>query len=534
MKILNAQQIRIIDQKTIKKEPIASIDLMERAAMQCYQWIINQDIEDKQIHIFCGMGNNGGDGLALARLLYLEDFMTGTCIVHFSENMSEDFITNYQRAEEAGIFPQSIHAEDDFPEISKDDIVIDAIFGIGLNKEPKGFTKDLIQHINKSGAYVYAIDVPSGLFINKTVEYSETVIKSTKTLTFQTPKLAFLLPDNKDYLDSFMLLDIGLDSELLRAIPSDYHFILNSDVQSLYKKREKYSHKGSYGHAMLIGGSFGKIGAAVLASKAALRIGSGLVTAYIPKCGYLIMQTSIPEVMVEVDAENEIEFINYKTNPTVIGLGMGLGTSEKTVRALGKFLKQNKLPLVIDADGLNIISNNKDYLKLLPENTVLTPHPKELERLIGTWSDDYDKLDKIKTFSTKYKCIVVLKGAHTVVVQNNQFYFNSTGNPALATAGTGDVLTGMITGLIAQNYSALEAAIFGVFLHGRTADIAEMLTNNFESFIASDIFKFLPNAFTSIVETVDEEMFNHEELDQDIDDFLGNYYFDDDEEPPPY
>ena len=532
MKIFNAQQIKIIDEKTIKSEPIASIDLMERAAMLCYQWIINQDVQDKQIHIFCGMGNNGGDGLALARLLYLDDFMTRTCIVHFSENMSEDFVTNYQRAEEAGIFPQSIHAEDDFPEISKDDIVIDAIFGVGLNKPPRGFTKKLIQHINNSGAKVYSIDVPSGLFTNKAVEDRETVIKSTKTLTFQTPKLAFLLPDNQDYLASFTLLDIGLDNEALQNTPSNYHFILNSDVQSFYKERKKYSHKGSYGHSLLIGGSFGKIGAAVLASKAALRIGSGLVTAYIPKCGYTIMQTSIPEVMVEVDAENEIEFINYKSNPTVIGLGMGLGTSDKTVKALGEFLKLNKFPLVIDADALNIISKNNDYLKLLPENTVLTPHPKELERLIGTWFDDYDKLDKIKAFSTKYKCIVVLKGAHTVVVQNDQFYFNSTGNPALATAGTGDVLTGMITGLIAQNYSALEATILGVFLHGRTADIAEMFTNNFESFIASDIFKFLPNAFNSIVEIDGEEMFKHEELDQDIDDFLGNYYFDDDEEPP--
>ncbi len=532
MKILNAQQIRIIDQKTIENEPIASIDLMERAAMQCYQWIINQDIEDKQIHIFCGMGNNGGDGLAIARLLYLEDYMTGTCIVHFSENMSENFVTNYQRAEETGVFPQSIHAEDDFPEIDKDDIVIDAIFGIGLNKEPRGFTKKLIQHINKSGAIVYSIDVPSGLFITKAVQNSETIIKSTTTLTFQTPKLAFLLPDNQDYLDSFTLLDIGLDSESLNTIPSNYHFILNSDIQSFYKEREKYSHKGSYGHAMLIGGSFGKIGAAVLASKAALRIGSGLVTAYIPKCGYQIMQISIPEVMVEVDSENIIEFINYKTSPTVIGLGMGLGTSDKTTKALGEFLKQNRLPLVIDADGLNIISNNKEYLKFLPKNTVLTPHPKELERLLGTWSDDYEKLDKIKAFSTKYKCIIVLKGAHTVVVQNDQFYFNSTGNPALATAGTGDVLTGMITGLIAQNYSALEAAILGVFLHGRTADFAIMLANSLETFIASDILKLLPDAFNSIMETPDDEMINEEYLDNDIDDFLDNYYFDDDEEPP--
>ena len=528
MKILNAEQIKHIDQETIKREPITSIDLMERAAASCFRWLINQDIEEKQIHIFCGMGNNGGDGLAIARLMYLEDYMTGTNVVSFSKTKSDNFVENYQKAEKIGIFPNSIHSEDDFPIISKDDIVIDAIFGVGLNKEPRGFTKKLIQYINKSGATVYSIDVPSGLFIDQAVLDNESVIRASNTLTFQTPKLAFLLPDNQNYLDSFTLIDIGLDWKSLQTISTDYHFMLNTDMQAIYKKRKKYSHKGTYGHAMLIGGSFGKIGAAVLASKAALKVGSGLVTAYIPKCGYMIMQTAIPEVMVEVDAENIIEFINYKTNPTVIGLGMGMGTSDYTVKALGKFLKLNKLPLVVDADAINIISKNNDYLKFLPENTVLTPHPKELERLIGSWENDYEKLEKIKTFSIKYKCIIVLKGAHSVVVQNDQFYFNSTGNPALATAGTGDVLTGIITGLIAQKYSALEAAILGVFLHGRTADISEIFSNNFESFIASDIFKFLPNAFNSILEIPEIDRFNSKEFDED----LLDDYFDDDSDPP--
>jgi len=530
MKILNAQQIKYIDQETIKRESITSIDLMERAAIQCFQWIVNQDIEDKQIHIFCGMGNNGGDGLAIARLLYLEDYMTGTCVVHFSENMSEDFITNYQRAEDLGIHPHSIHAEDDFPEIDKDDIVIDAIFGIGLNKAPKAFTKKLIQHINNSEATVYSIDVPSGLFIDKEVTDTDTVIKAAKTLTFETPKLAFLLPDNQEYLQSFILLDIGLVKEVLRNIGSSYHFTMNNEIRSIYKMRKKFTHKGSFGHALLIGGSFGKIGAAVLASKAALKVGSGLVTAYIPKCGYTIMQTSIPEVMVEVDAENAIEFINYKSKPTVIGLGIGMGTSDKTAKALGKFLNNNQLPLVLDADALNILANHKEYLHLLPKDSILTPHPKELERLMGTWKHDYEKLEKLKAFSTKYSCILVLKGAHSVIVQNDQFYFNSTGNPSLATAGTGDVLMGMITGLIAQNYTALESAILGVFLHGRAADIAEKVANSFETFIASDIFDWLAEAFTSIHEKPQIDQEDMEEIDNI--DFLDDYFFDDDEEPP--
>jgi len=531
MKILGAQQLKWLDQETIKNEPIPSIDLMERAAFHCYHWISNRDIEDKKIHIFCGMGNNGGDGLAIARFLVLDGYNVNTYVVHFSETMSEDFVINYKRAEEVDSFPVSIHSSDDFPEISSKDIVIDAVFGIGLNKAPSGFTKELIQHINNVKATVYAIDVPSGLFIDRPVIDSESVIKAVKTLTFQTPKLAFLLPDNQDYVQSFKLLDIGLDSKALDTVLSDYHFTTAKAIQSIYKKRTKFSHKGSFGHAMLIGGSFGKIGAVVLAAKAALKIGSGLVTAYIPKCGYTIMQTSIPEVMVEVDAENIIEFINYKSKPSVIGLGVGIGVSEKTTKALGDFLSHNKLPLVLDADSLNIISKNINYLELLPEDTILTPHPKELERLIGPWKDDYDKIEKIKVFSTKHKCIILLKGAHSLIVKNDQCYFNSTGNPALATAGSGDVLTGIVTGLLAQKYTALEAVIMGVFLHGKSADYAVLLSQNSETFIASDIFNYLADAYSSIFDDENNDIENQEEFDENMDDFLDNYFFDDSDPP---
>ncbi len=531
MKILNAKQIGQADKATIKNEPISSLDLMERAAYGCFKWIQGQNIDDKQIHVFCGMGNNGGDGLVIARYLYKEEYMTGTYIVHFSDNMSDNFISNYKRAEEVGIYPGSIHSTDDFPVIHEGDIVIDAIFGIGLNKPPKGIAKKVIQHINASGATVYSIDVPSGLYIDKPLEKNQAVIQANVSLTFQTPKLAFLLPESGKYINKFVLLNIGLDKDFIDKIPTNYHYTTASTVSQFYRIRKRFSHKGNFGHALIIGGSYGKIGAAVLASKAALKIGSGLVTAYIPKCGYTILQTAIPEVMVEVDAEDQLEFFNFKVKPTVIGLGIGMGTSDKTSKALGKFLKNNDIPLVIDADGLNILSNNKEFLDYLPENTILTPHPRELERLIGKWKNDYEKLEKIKKFSKHYKCIVVVKGAHTLVVQNDKFYFNSSGNQALATAGTGDVLTGIITGLLAQSYAPLEACLFGVYAHGETVEYA-VPYGNYETFIASDIIRFLPETLIGIVNMEDDPTNSLNDFLDIDDDFPDDYFFDDDEEPP--
>jgi hydroxyethylthiazole kinase-like uncharacterized protein yjeF len=526
MKILNTKQLKAADRATILNEPIESIDLMERAAIQCVRWFYENDLDDsKKIHIFCGMGNNGGDGLAIARYLYKENSITGTYLVHFSKNMSDDFITNYKRAEEIDLFPVSIHSEDDFPAISKDDIVIDAIFGVGLTRAVTGFTKKLIQYINNSGATIYSIDVPSGLFIDKPVIDKQAVIKSDMTLTFQTPKLAFLLPDSKDFVKDFTILNIGLDKNFIDKIDTNIHFTLAEDLIPLVKSRTKFSHKGSFGHSLLIGGSFGKIGAVVLASKAAVKSGSGLVTAFIPKCGYQIIQTAVPEVMVEVDAENKLEYFNFKVKPSVIGVGIGMGTDDKTAEAFGKFLQSNKLPLVIDADAINIISKNKEFLNYIPENSILTPHPKELERLIGKWESDYDKLNRVALFSTKYKLIVVVKGAHTLVVQNNHLYFNSTGNPALATPGSGDVLTGIITGFLAQGYKPLTAAKIAVFVHGKTADIATLYSGTV--LLASEIIQLLPEAFEILI---------YPEMEQDDeiidDDYLDDMFFDDKFEAP--
>ncbi len=498
MFILNSQQIAAADQATIKSNNISSIDLMERAAKQCYNWLHNQlQNQNIKIHVFCGIGNNGGDGLVIARYLYENGYNLTCYIVNFSEKRTKEFLVNYNRLKEIGIWPTIINNKNDFPEIASEDIVIDAIFGNGLTRSPEGFTKELINYINTTKAFTLAIDFPSGLFCDSPVIEKEAVLKASHILTFQTPKLAFLLPENSDFFETWEVLDIGLDSNFIKNLNPTLYYTIKSEVLQLYKRRNKWSHKGTFGHSLIIGGSFGKIGAVTLAAKAALKIGSGLVTAYLPKCGYTILQIAVPEIMVEVDNDTSLEYFNFKTNATVIGIGPGMGTVEKTANGFERFIKENKVPLVIDADAINLLSLNKSLLNYLPKNTVLTPHPKELERLIGTWKNDFEKLEKVTTFSKKHGLIIVIKGAHTVIIDGTSKYFNSTGNPALATAGSGDILTGIITGLIAQGYEPINAAIFGVYLHGKTADIAISETG-YETFIASSILKYLPNSILDL------------------------------------
>ena len=499
MKILNAAQLYQLDKVTIDNKPISSVDLMEYAATQCYLWIKNYIQTRKPgIKIFCGSGNNGGDGLVIARKLLNEGYKVHVYYIPLGKTNSKDFDINYDLLSDIGSAPIKLATSEEFPKIDPSDLVIDAIFGIGLSRSPEGFVKEVIQNINKSKANIISIDVPSGLFTEKVVSDKTSVIKATVTLSFHNPKLAFFLPENQFFCGTWHLLDIALDKEELNRISTKYHMVDRNYIRSIFKKRNKFSHKGTYGHSMIIGGSFGKIGAVVLASRAALRAGSGLVTAYIPKCGYDVLQVKNPEVMVEVDHEDHLEFFNYKTKPNVIGIGMGLGTSEKTIRGFGKFLKENKLPLVIDADGLNILAGNKEYLKLIPKKSILTPHPKEFERLVGKWINDYEKLEKLLDLSIKNNCIVVLKGAHTAIAFNGVVHFNITGNPALSTAGSGDVLTGIITGLLAQKYAPHEAAILGVYLHGLTADIAIEKSQTLESFIAMDAIDYLAKAFRKI------------------------------------
>ena len=499
MKILSANQIYEADQATIKNEHISSTDLMERAGLACFNWMHNEFIHNLTIiNVFCGMGNNGGDGLVISRLLIEKGYKVRIYLVNFSENRSKDFQINVDRLKSLKQPIYEINSENNFPELQANYLIIDAIFGIGLKRSIEGFAKELIHHINGSGATTISIDIPSGLNLAKSVSVDESVIVADQVLTFQTPKLAFLMPENRDYIGSWHLLDIGLDNTYIETVDSNYRFLEISDMKRIYKKRKKFSHKGTFGHSLIIGGSFGKIGAVILASKAALKSGSGLVSSYMPKCGYSAMQGANPEVMVEVDDEKFIQFFNFKTKPTAVGVGPGLGTHLKTKKGFVKFYSNCELPMVIDADGLNIISEFSDLKKLIPKNTVLTPHPKEFERLVGKWTDDYDKLDKLRNFSTAHDCVVVLKGAYTAIAYRDKVWFNSSGNAALATAGSGDVLTGIITSFLAQGYSCLEASLLGVFIHGRAADLGIKYQESMESFIASNAIEQLGNVFKEL------------------------------------
>jgi hydroxyethylthiazole kinase-like uncharacterized protein yjeF len=512
MKIYSADQIYEAINSTIEKNETTSNELMEFAGTQLFDWFHTR-MQGAQvpIHIYCGIGNNGGSGLVLGRKLLHHGYNVHVYVVNFSDKRTKDFLINYDRIKEFKVWPRLLSSGEDFPEMDKEDIVVDAIFGIGLNRETSDWVKKLIKYINASDAYTVSLDVPSGLYPNDAPEDKEAVIESNFTLTFQAPKLSFFLPETGVYMQQWEAIDVGLDPAYLQTTDTEVQLIDILEVLPLYIPREKYAHKGTYGHSLIVGGSFGKMGAVTLASSACLRVGTGLITAYIPECGVTILQTSLPEAMVICDeGEKNIAKIQYAIEPKAIGMGIGMGTDAVTVKALKAFLKTNTTPLIIDADALNILATNKTLLKLVPAKSILTPHPKELERLIGEWTDDFDKIEKAKAFAKKYDVIVIIKGAHTITVYDDHLYINNTGNPGMATAGSGDVLTGMLTGLISQGYDALKTAIFGVYLHGKAGDIA--LTGlGYQALIASDIVDHIGDAYLDLFKEPEEPSAEAEE-----------------------
>jgi len=511
MKILNGKQVYEADRITIEKEQITSDILMERAALQLFNWIHKRmHGAPVKLHIFCGIGNNGGDGLALARHLKEHGYDIEVYVVNYSEKRSPDFLLNLDRVKDRKVWPQFITKESEYPMIGKEDIIVDGIFGTGLNRSPDDWVAALIQYLNNTSAFILSIDIPSGLFVDTIFKNSKGIIKANYTVTFQHPKLVFFLPQTGVYTLQWEVLDIGLNAEYLAGLEVDFELVQKENVRPWYKPRKKFTHKGTYGHTLVIGGSYGKVGAVYLASKASLKTGSGLVTTYLPKCGYGPLQGSLPEVMVITDPDdNEITDIRYNIHPTVIAFGIGCGTSDRTMDAFASLLKDTTAPMVIDADGLNLLALRKSLLKRLPPKCILTPHPKELERLIGNWKDDFEKLEKAKEFSATYDCILVLKGAHTITCYNGKGYINSTGNPGMATAGSGDVLTGIIAGLLSQGYEPLTAAIFGVYLHGTAGDIGVQGVG-IEALTASDIINHIGMAFSDLFQVPNTAETNEE------------------------
>ena len=502
MYILNAQEIREWDQFTIAYEPISSIDLMERAATKCVEWIERQNWQDKTFKIFSGKGNNGGDGIAITRLLYTLGYSISVYILEFGRPGSPDFQTNLQRLHELSFteiyFIQSV---ENLPLISSNEILIDAIFGSGLNKQLDGLSADLVDHINDSGALVVSIDLPSGMFIDQSSKESK-VIEAKHTLTFQCYKLALLMQENASFIGEVHVLDIGLNQQFLQNQIHDKVLIDPKLTHQIFEIRSPFAHKGNFGHALLIAGSYGKIGAAVLAAKACLRSGVGLLTCYLPKCGYEIMQTALPEAMVMTD-ENETvvaQLPDAIEKYSVIGIGPGIGTASDTQNLISFICRRYKKHLVIDADGLNCLSQHKDLLKQLSPGSVLTPHPKEFDRLFGEQQNDFDRLRTAIENAQRYKIIIVLKSHHTAIVTpSGNVFFNSTGNAGMAKGGSGDVLTGIITSLVAQNYSSEHASILGVYLHGLAGDFAANVLSQ-QSMIATDIIEYLSPAFLSFVQ----------------------------------
>lgn len=497
IKILSAAQIKELDAYTIQYEPVASIDLMERACRTFTNWFVEHYDATHRIGIICGTGNNGGDGLGIARMLQEWNYPVKVLIVRGGVNETNDFQINLQRLGNK-IPVVEISSDVNAALFADRSILIDAIFGSGLSRPVEGIYEEVIGCLNTVNAIKISVDIPSGLFADK--NSTGEIFRAHHTVSFQSPKLAFLMPENHIYTGEWHLADIGLSKKGLHDIQTSFYLTSLKTVRKIYKPRSKFDHKGKFGHALLIAGSTGKMGACILSTRAALRSGLGLLTTQVPKSGYSIIQTAVPEAMALVDS-SEDHFSEQKSEDhfNVIGIGPGLGQHPDTKDALKSLLSKFNKPMVIDADALNLLAAHSALQPLIPAGSILTPHPKEFARLVGEWSNDFERLLKLQRFSKKINSVVVLKGAYTTIAcPSGNVYFNPTGNPGMATAGSGDVLTGILTGLMSQGYFAEEAAILGVYVHGLAGDLAAR-EKGMTSLVAGDLIDFLPTAFKKLV-----------------------------------
>ncbi len=503
MKILKTSQVKEADEFTIKNEPIASVDLMERAASVATDWILQELGFMNDFVIFAGIGNNGGDGLVMARLLSKANKKVKLFVVEFSKKYSKDFSINLKRLEDANVEINYISKTEDFPEIEPQSVVIDAIFGSGLTRVVSGFAAEIIEKINNSPKQiVVAIDIPSGLFGEENHHLGrQSIIKADVTLTFEFPFLSLVFAENEPFVGEFIVIPIGISQDYINNVETDFEIIENEQVAEMYKTPSRFSHKGTFGHGFLVAGSYGRMGAAILAARAAHRTGIGLLTVQVAKKCVDIMQISSPESLLKIDSDKKNLTQNHILDKfDAVAVGPALGFEKDTVKMLEKLLQssENK-PLIIDADAITIIGKNKKLYKKLPKNCIITPHPKEFERLVSKTNNNFERLKLQREFSKKHKVIVVLKGSYTAIsLPNGKVFFNPTGNPGMATGGSGDVLTGIILGLLAQGYEPHQAAIMGVYLHGLAGDAANVELNT-NSMIASDLIDFLDIAFDDIL-----------------------------------
>ncbi|MEI6407860.1 MAG: NAD(P)H-hydrate dehydratase [Bacteroidota bacterium] len=505
MKLFSPEQIRAWDAYTIEQEPIASVDLMNRASTAFADWFSGHYPDVQQpIFVFAGPGNNGGDGLAVARLLFRNFYDVKVFVCALNDTRSPDFQA------QLAVLPKDIPVIEGFEwlaSVQRDaamrkrffsaehpPIIIDALFGSGLNRALEGSWADLIVFLNGLPCARISIDLPSGLFADQ-----HTVgpcIFADRTLSFQVPKRAFLFPENAERVGDWETTDIGLLPAYQQQTETPFYYLTHTDAAALVHKRGKFSHKGSFGHALIVAGSFGKMGAAVLSARACLRAGAGLVSVKAPLCGHDILQTAVPEAMFQHD--NKVEYITTIPDLTPfksIGIGPGLGQHEETGLAFEQLLESCIVPLLIDADALNLLSLNPELWRKVPKNTILTPHPGEFERLFGKSDNDFMRNDLLRQKAQEHSVFIVLKGANTAIAcPDGTCWFNSTGNPGMATGGSGDVLTGIITGLLAQGYAPRDAALLGVYAHGLSGDLAAAARSE-AGMIAGDLVEFLPEAW---------------------------------------
>ena len=501
MKILASTQLKELDKYTIVHEPIASIDLMERAARALTDAIVRRWDKSFEVVVFAGPGNNGGDALAVARMLSQKGYHVEVFLFNTKGQLSEECQANLNRLKTCGsIYFTEISTQFDPPALTENHLVIDGLFGSGLNKPLNGGFASVVKYINASKAQVVAIDIPSGLMgEDNTYNIRPHIIHADVTLSIQLPKLSFLFPENEDIVGEWELLDIGLKQSFIDAAPSTYSILEETEVCSLIRPRKRFSHKGTFGHGLLIAGSYGMAGASILAAKACLKSGIGLLTVHVPIHNHDLLQTTVPEAIVHTDIQER-----YFAQPmhlhrySALAIGPGLGQEEDTALAMMEQIQGSSLPIVLDADAINILSTHRNWLSRLPKRCILTPHLGELERLIGKCMDTYERLTKVKELAAYLQSYIIVKGAWTTIVTpEGNYYFNPTGNPGMATGGSGDVLTGILLGLLAQGYSREEACKLGVYIHGLAGDIAAEEKTQM-GMTAADIIEALPAAWKKL------------------------------------
>ncbi|TAH01487.1 MAG: NAD(P)H-hydrate dehydratase [Sphingobacteriales bacterium] len=492
LKLLTAAQTQLADKYTIENLAISSWELMERACNAFVTTFLSKFTERKKtISVFCGKGNNGGDGLAIARMLIGEGFtQTKVFIADFEKNETPNFKQNLERLQSLDADISYLSKADDL-ETPQVDFIIDALFGYGLNRALTGEWPNLIEKINNFSAYKIAVDIPSGLPAEGE-PFNNKIICADWVISFQRPKLNFLLPLSNSFIKKWKVVNIGLDENYIQSIATPYFWFWKGDVQNWLKPRKAFTHKGLLGHALIIAGNTQTMGAALICTEACIKTGAGLTTAMVNSSALVALNTRIPEAMFVSRDDETINFGKY----TVIAIGPGLGINNEATALLKSVLKTAQKPLVLDADALNILSENPEFINLIPKNSVLTPHIKEFDRLFGTHQTCWQRIETAFKQAKKLQVYIVLKNRYTMIFNpNGACYFNSSGSPAMANGGMGDALTGIITSTIAQGYEIEKAVLIAVFTHGY---VGEQLAKKMFSVTATAVIKQIPYALKEL------------------------------------